>query len=410
MSLRSASSANEITVTLPRLTPAQQRVVSEARRYNVLACGRRFGKTTLLLDELITGKDGALDGKPVGWFAPTYKLLDEVWREARSTFTQLVKRTDAQQKRLEFITGGVLDMWSLDTPDAGRGRSYAKVAIDEAAMARHLEHAWGRAIRPTLTDLRGSAWFASTPKGFDYFKALYDLGQDPQEAAWASWKLPTSENPFISRDEIEAARLELPERAFAQEYLADFLEANGSVFRGVLDAAVLEPRPPESGRDYVMGVDWGKLNDFTVLSVLDVGSGDQVYLDRFNQIDYHFQLQRLRTAFDRYKPKAIVAESNSMGEPLIEQLRRQAMPVRPFVTNNASKSAAIENLSLRLERGEVTLLNDPVQTAELQAYQAERLPSGLMRYGAPLGMHDDTVMALALAVEMLRKPTRVTII
>ena len=86
-----------------------------------------------------------------------------------------------------------------------------------------------------------------------------------------------------------------------------------------------------------------------------------------------------------------------MGEPLIEQLQQDGLPVTPFVTTNATKAAAIEALSLAFERGEIEILNDPALIGELQAYEAKRLPSGLLRYGAPEGMHDDCVMALALA-------------
>jgi hypothetical protein len=73
------------------------------------------------------------------------------------------------------------------------------------------------------------------------------------------------------------------------------------------------------------------------------------------------------------------------------------LPVQPFTTTHASKAQAIEALALAFERGEILIVNDPVLVRELVAYQAERLPSGLLRYGAPSGQHDDTVMALALA-------------
>jgi hypothetical protein len=120
-------------------------------------------------------------------------------------------------------------------------------------------------------------------------------------------------------------------------------------------------------------------------------------LERFNQIDYAVQVGRLRALCERFRPAVVVAERNSIGEPLIEQLQREGMPVQPFQTTNASKTVAIEALALAFERGEIAILADPVLVGELQAYEMERLPSGLVRYSAPAGMHDDTVMALALA-------------
>jgi hypothetical protein len=69
------------------------------------------------------------------------------------------------------------------------------------------------------------------------------------------------------------------------------------------------------------------------------------------------------------------------------------------VTTQATKAAVIEGLSLAFEQSALAILPDPVQLGELRAYSAERLPSGLLRYGAPEGLHDDCVMALAFAWE-----------
>jgi hypothetical protein len=99
----------------------------------------------------------------------------------------------------------------------------------------------------------------------------------------------------------------------------------------------------------------------------------------------------------KWKPQLIIAEQNSIGQPVIEQLTRDGLRIQPFTTTNASKAQAIEALALAFERGDIRIPNDPVLVSELVAYQAERLPSGLMRYGAPGGQYDDTVMALAMA-------------
>jgi len=71
--------------------------------------------------------------------------------------------------------------------------------------------------------------------------------------------------------------------------------------------------------------------------------------------------------------------------------------ITPFTTTNATKAGIIQALELAFERGEITLLTDELQINELTAYQSEKLPSGLVRYGSPEGLHDDTVMALAMA-------------
>jgi phage FluMu gp28-like protein len=363
--------------------------------FSPVAEGRRFGKTILGENSLA---EMALTGVPVAYFAPTYKMLTDVWAEMRRMLQPVTASKSEQLHRIELITGGVIDMWSLDTADVARGRKYKRVVIDEAAMVRGLAEAWQAVIRPTLTDYEGDAWFLSTPKGRNFFWELWLRGQDPGQPEYKSWQMPTSANPYIKASEIAAAQRELPERVFSQEYLAEFLEDGGGVFRRVVEAATAETQDKTRGAtQYVFGVDWGKHEDFTVITVLDVRQRAIVYLDRFSQIDYSVQTNRLRALYERFRPSMIIAERNSMGEPLIEQLQRAGLPMRAFLTTNASKAEAIDALALAFERGDIRIPNNPVLIGELQAYQMERLPSGLLRYAAPEGMHDDCVIATALA-------------
>jgi len=91
-----------------------------------------------------------------------------------------------------------------------------------------------------------------------------------------------------------------------------------------------------------------------------------------------------------------VVESNSMGEPIIEQLRRDRLPIQAFTTTNSTKGKIIEDLSLGIGN-EFKILNDPILIEELESYESERLPSGMIRYNAPSSLHDDCVMSLAMA-------------
>ena len=185
---------------------------------------------------------------------------------------------------------------------------------------------------------------------------------------------------------------------FEQEYLARFLEDGGGVFRGVMAAATAEEQAQAvDGHEYVFGVDWAQSQDFTVIAVIDVTTQELVALDRFNQIDYQLQVNRLETLFQMFNPGDIVAERNSIGQPLVERLHDMGLPVSPFLTTNASKNELIRNLVLGIERQTLKILPDPVLVNELQAFEQTRLASGLMRFEAPEGMHDDTVIALALA-------------
>jgi len=200
----------------------------------------------------------------------------------------------------------------------------------------------------------------------------------------------------------------VPQKTFEQEFLAQFIEDAGLVFRNVRMVSTAQPGQPVAGGRYVFGVDWARDYDWTVISAIDRVARRQVAIERFNQVDYAFQLGRLRAMVERWRPELIVAEMNAMGTPLVESLQREGLPVQGFTTTASSKTAVIEGLALALERGALTLLADETQIAELQAYDMERLPGGTFRYGAPSGMHDDTVIALALAWHGASiEPTRV---
>lgn len=242
-------------IKLPRLYAAQAEIVASARRFNVLCAGRRWGKSSLGIER---ATDPLLAGKPVAWFAPTYKTLDEFWRLIGSIYAPITVARSEQQHRLQIIGGGSLEMWSLDNPDSARGRHYARVILDECAVVRNLLDSWNYVIRATLIDLQGDAWFLSTPKGRNDFAKLWDLGQpgskshDPE---WASWQHPSRENPYLPPAELEGLRATMPLRAYEQEIEARFIdEVSGALFKMTdIEAARVKAAPDLA--QIVVGID-----------------------------------------------------------------------------------------------------------------------------------------------------------
>jgi hypothetical protein len=146
-----------------------------------------------------------------------------------------------------------------------------------------------------------------------------------------------------------------------------------------------------------IGCDWGRSNDYTVFTAIST-QGQVLAIDRFRGLEYSLQRARLAAFWERLGRRSwIFAEANSIGMPVIEQLQRDSLPVTGFLTTNASKAQAIESLALGFERGTIAIPNDQALLGELQAFEARALPSGMTRYAAPEGLHDDCVMSLALA-------------
>ena len=399
----------------------------------------------------MAGTLGAKPSRRVWWVAPSYPMAAIGWRMIRHYGRRIPGARIREVERMVMLpNGGWAQVKSADHPDSLRGEGLNFICLDEAAFVA--ESAWAEALRPALSDRVGRALFISTPKGRNWFWRLFASAEEasngrgsgfgvrgsgtttdadhdvftnleptthnhdvchPAVADTVRWRFPTSSGPHILPDEIESARESLPERIFRQEYLAEFMDDGGGVFRRVRECATrLRHDGPMPGHAYLFGVDWAKQNDWTVIAVLDVSERALVRLERFNRVDYALQTGRLKSLASLFRPRRIVAERNGMGEPLIEQLLREGLPMLPFTTTAASKARAIEALALAFEQKAISIPPDPALLAELEAFEMQRLPSGLMRYAAPEGMHDDCVMALAMAWSGLNElaATRITIV
>lgn len=384
-----------MTVSLPSLRPDQYQILMNPATTKVVCAGRRFGKTYMAGIYALMAAD---NGGAVAWVVPTYRNARAPWRFAESMVSPVARRVklNRTERVIEFPSRGRLSVYSADNDVSMRGEAFDIVIVDEAAQVR--EETYTDVLLPTVADRSGRILLISTPRGRNWFWREYQRGIAGQRNI-ASWTAPSSANPMPSiRQAAEAARERVSERTYRQEWLAEFVEDTGDVFANVRACATAQPHDrAQAGRNYVFGVDWGKSHDFTVICVMDVGAGQLVHMERFNQIDYQVQLGRLTALFERFSPSSIVAESNSIGEPLIEQMHRQGLPVVPFQTRNASKTLIIDDLALAFARQSIAILDDPVLINELQSYEMERMASGLMRYSAPDGLHDDCVMSLAMA-------------
>lgn len=236
----------DVEFYLQTLHPKQEVIMADAKRFNHLRCGRRFGKTTLI-EEL---SSIALDGKYVGIWFPTYKDLSEVWKDLKKTYRDIIDRQSEQLKQITLVTGGLIDFWSMEDPDSGQGRKYHRAIIDEAAKAQKLYQAWENTIRPTLTDFKGDAFILSRPKGKN--NGFYQLEEKHRQFDnWAFFHFTTYDNPHIDPSEIEEAKQQLDEINFLQEYMAEYVDANDRPFlykfdvkKHVIDSYAPNPHLP----------------------------------------------------------------------------------------------------------------------------------------------------------------------
>ena len=235
-----------------------------------------------------------------------------------------------------------------------------------------------------------------TPKGKNWFYGLFARGRDGSRNGWESFCFPTGNNPNISKDEIDEARQTLPERAFHQEYLAQFIEDGAGVFSHVHDAVRGSLSEPLPGGRYTGGLDVARLRDYTVLVILD-DAGTLVYFDRFRRTSWGVMKNRVARAAKRYNNAIVWMDSTGVGDPIFEDLRRMGLAVRGITFSAKNKESIIEHLVLGLEEGCITLAPVPELIDELVLFEGSITSKGGVRYGAPPGSHDDCVIALGLA-------------
>ena len=219
-----------IEVKLPILHASQASIYRERSRFNLVRCGRRWGKD--VLQNTIAANTAAKGGR-VGLFAPEHKQLVEPFNALREILYPIRKKASGNDGRIETSTSGVIDFWHVDDNElAGRGREYDVVCINEAAFTKTpsmRKEIWPKSIRPTLLVRKGSAWVFSTPNGIDEENFFYACEHDTS-LGFKAFHAPTIGNPLISEEDIEFERKNNDPRVFNQEFLAQYVDWSGAAF------------------------------------------------------------------------------------------------------------------------------------------------------------------------------------
>lgn len=389
------------TVRLPRSHPMQQLVEHHPAKRKVVCSGRRSGKTTLAAK---VACKKLRDGRRVLLSSTTQEQADAFWDKCKAWLSEVIAVgvvVKNEQRRILTMpsTGGRVKVKTASDADTLRGDYADFLVLDECAWLA--ADAWEKVGAPMLLDNDGDALFISSPNRRNWFFNLYQKAK-ADGARWAAFHFTSYDNPHLSTAALDELTSDMTAEAMRQEILAEFLEGEGAVFRNIsacLDAPFGATPEQHAGHALVMGVDWAQKRDYTVLSVLCVSCKREVALDRFNQIGWSIQRGRLISLAASWQVQQTLAEANSIGGPNIEALHEEGLRIAGFETTASSKPPLIKALVLAFERAEYQWLNVPAATAELEAYESKQSGNtGYVSYSAPEGMHDDTVIARAVAL------------
>lgn len=202
--------------------PGQKEVMHFKSRFKVIVAGRRWGKSKLAAVTLVQA--AASRAKSLVWYvAPTYGMCKSImWPDLIEIIPKKwIRKSNETIQFIELVNGSRIELKGCDKPDSLRGVGLHFLVIDEAQDIK--KETWTTVLRPTLSDKQGGALIIGTPKGFNWLYDVYQEGQKPvnrKNGLWASWQFPTMTSPFIPPEEIEAAKRDMDEKVFNQEFNA----------------------------------------------------------------------------------------------------------------------------------------------------------------------------------------------
>jgi predicted phage terminase large subunit-like protein len=385
--------------------PHQQSVLTSGKRFKLLACGRRWGKTALGLIACIEGHGsyrgqfrGALAGGRIWWIVPSYPIAAEVWRDLKRAVGAVATDKSEVERRVELPGGGSITVKSADNPDSLRGPGLDGAVIDEAAFC--IEEVWTKAIPPTIADKHGWVMLLSTPNGLNWFHDLFQYANGDEE--WDVFHRPTSDNPIITPSELEALRRRMPLAAFLQEHEAAFTNVAGAEFPGdYFDDELWCKSIPAHAACRTVALDPSKgknakRGDYSASVFVGVCDG-KAYIDAvLERCPVGTTVENTLNLAFKYQAKLIAYEANNFQELIGGEFERQlaghrfhGISVVPVV-NTANKEGRIQSLDPFLRNKELRFVDNA---------HTRLLVNQLREF--PMAAHDDGPDALEMALRTM---------
>lgn len=389
-----------MTVQGPDLHQGQLRAVQlikgPAKHVTVVA-PRQTGKSFLAMQVVLYWAIN-YPGCTIFWVGPIYNQVKKPFEEIYDAVhaSGILESANKSEVQLKFKNGSKILFRSAERADNLRGNTADFMVVDEAAYIP--DAVWKAVLRPILLVRGKKVLFISTPKGSNWFKEMYDMGQseDAEHEQFASCRMHYTDNPFVDQVEIELARKTLPAQIFAAEYEGSFEDSGRQVFQ--LDGVKTFDKYPSPVGRVVCGIDFGRANDYTVATFMD-SKGQIVDVYRENLTDWSIMVQEIIKRARKWSA-SLLCESNSIGDVLVETIKKQWPDTTPFATTSGSKKEIIEGLILDLNEGNITLPSQELFSPllfELNVYEYSYSPKNrTVTYNAPNGLHDDCVMSTAL--------------
>lgn len=373
----------------------QLEFLNAPQRFKIAVFHRRAGKSKTALNLQITK---ALITKGVYYyFLPTYRQAKAVMWDSlvkEHIPKQIVDKINDSELAVYYKNGSIQRFCGCEDVDKHRGINPIDVVFDE--YSEMAEEIWTAIIQPVLRENKGTASFIFTPKGMNHSWRLIQSAKDNPE--WFVIFKNVNDTNVFTKEELDEIKRNTPQTLYEQEYECKFLEGAGQFFKRIDDIKIEEEWTPDPKHRYQMGVDLAKYMDYTVITMIDLNTFRVHKQERFNQIDWNLQKAKIEAIYLRYFKPLIYIDSTGVGDPIYEDLARQGLRIEGYKFTEQTRKDLLNNLAILIEQNKIRIPETQVLLDELRSFHYELSgEKGKIRLCVPEGLHDDTVMSLALA-------------
>ena len=329
------------------------------QRWTCLVAHRRAGKTVAAVNDIIRAAMFARSPNPLyGYCAPYRSQAKSVaWDYFKFYAAPVTRDVNESELTVELVNGAKIRLFGADNADAMRGLGFDGIYMDEYGDFK--PSVFGNVIRPALSDKQGWAVFGGTPKGKNQFWEIYETAQRlPHE--WFLLRLPASSSGLLPQGELLAARAQLAEDQYLQEYECSFEAAilgafYGREMREAQDQGRICQVPHDPNLPVHTAWDLGYRDD-TAVWFYQVGRGELRVIDFYavSGADIHdiasHVLAKPYKYGKHYLPHDARAKSLQTGKSIVEQLAVHLDVAKLAVVPDIGVQSGIQAVRMTLPR------------------------------------------------------------
>ena len=390
-------------------TPYLKEYLQSDAKVNILMWHRGSRKTTALLNKILIE---AHKTKGLYWYIGPYlvQAVSTVWTDPNTSIFRWIPeeyrkyiKVNNSDHSLTLPNGSIIELKGADHKEGLRGPKPLGIAVDEYGA---IAHRFGSELReailePSVRSSGGWIDYGGTPAGSNDFSFLLERAKT-HKGMFGS-KKTVDDTQIYTEEEIRTFKQDsINVDFFNQEYYCQVVEGANTVFKGIDEIIAGELSTPLYGHEYIFGIDLARSFDSTVIIGIDKMTNFVCFYERLTNTSWETQKIRIRQVLKQWKALECVIDATGVGDSFVESLFNEGLPITPFkISSNQVKRNLIEKLKTYIENHYIYIPNIPELIEELKVFEMEVSASNNFIFNAPVGKHDDGVIALALAVSRL---------